>query len=53
MMRNLSKLNEEAIFIKLIVSPNEFKPVPIRCLLLYLLFDNSFNNLIFSETDIN
>ena len=34
------KLNDVAIFIKLIVSFNEFKPVPIKCLSLYLLFES-------------
>ena len=36
---------------KFIVSFNEFSPVPIRYLSLYLFFDKSFKRLIFSETD--
>ena len=36
---------------KLIVSFSEFRPVPIMKLFLYLLFDNSFSKLIFSDID--
>ena len=46
------KFKELAILIKLIVSPREFKPVPIRCLSLYLLSESLFNKLIFSEIEI-
>ena len=48
-----TKSNEVAIFIKLIVSLKEFKPVPIKCLSLCLLFESLFNKSIFSEIDIN
>ena len=47
------KFKEIATLIKLIVSPNEFNPVPIMYLSLYLLRDKWFNKLIFSEMGIN
>ena len=53
MIKNLLNFNELAIFIKLIVSLREFKPVPIKCLSLYLLIESLFIKSIFSEIDIN
>ena len=53
MIKNLLKPNDVAIFIRLIVSPNEFKPVPIRRFFLYLLCESLFNNSIFSDTGIS
>ena len=51
--KNFSKFNVLAIFIKFIVSPKEFRPVPIKCLSLYLLLESLFKKSIFSEIDIN
>jgi len=48
-----AKDNDNAIFIKLIVSPKEFSPVPMICLSLYLLFMRLLSKSIFSEIGIN
>jgi len=42
-----------ATFIKFIVSTNEFNPVPIINLSLFLFVEIEFNKLIFSLTGIN
>ena len=53
MIKNFLKFKETAILRKLIISFTEFKPVPIKCLSLYLLSERLFNNFIFSEIEIN
>ena len=51
--KNFFKFKEIAIFMKLIVSTKELRPVPIRCLSLYLLIESLFNKSIFSLIEIN
>ena len=53
MIKNFLKFKDLATLIKFIVSPKEFKPVPIIYFSLYLLVDNLLNKLIFSLTEIN
>ena len=50
---NFMRIANSLKFKKFIVSFSEFKPVPIKCLSLYLLSESLFNNLIFSEIGSN
>ena len=52
-IKKLLKFNDEAIFIKFIVSLKEFRPIPIKYLSLCLLSVSLFNKPIFSLTEIN